>query len=399
MAEQLCEDPDPSRSNDWQCKCYPPATDVATRQPALCTYTFDECTINSIQATCGSAGQTCVDPGLAKGSKDDWECHCDEPRVGFAQGGVATCTCVGEGCGNDECEDNGMVCEKVMQACVDPNPSPQSTGDWECRCTPLHGDGTGHKEAAQCEIDECSAACESCEAGTCEEQGQTCSDRSLGTLGDWLCGCPPEYGGATQVRGPAVCVQSECAVDGNIEECKQAGQTCLDPNATIAGDWGCQCDAPRTGFAKGGSATCTLDVVDECADTDIAAVCEIAKQGCVDKDQTTAENWECMCVSPGVGTAVGRAVEECKSQASAASADDNDDSCWWCWLLLALGLCCCCCCCLILVLFFAWKRRQEDVDDVWVGGRADDGDSEVWLTTNWFSIVGNEPCCTALRSS
>ena len=184
--------------------------------------------------------------------------------------------CVGEGCGNDECEGNGMVCEKVMQTCVDPNPSPrrQVTGNAAARrCT---GMGRGTRTWLSASL---TSAPRRASRARLRRAGTDLQRPIAGHSGRLVVWLPVEFGGATQARGPAVWVQSECAVDGNIEECKQAGQRCVDPNETTVGDWGCQCDAPCAGFAKGGIAVCTLYSVDECTDIGFAASALFGKVG------------------------------------------------------------------------------------------------------------------------
>ncbi|KAJ9459156.1 hypothetical protein DIPPA_31345 [Diplonema papillatum] len=72
-ANQTCSDPNPTSLSvlDWICTCPLPSTTASVaRRVASCD--FDECTLHN--STCTAAGQMCDDPDLSVA--DDWQCQC-----------------------------------------------------------------------------------------------------------------------------------------------------------------------------------------------------------------------------------------------------------------------------------------------------------------------------------
>eukprot|EP00666_Eupelagonemidae_sp_cell4sb_P007972 gene7973-15950_t len=75
----------------------------------------------------------------------------------------------------------------------------------------------------------------------CESMGQTCYDatHNASITGDWTCTCPPPSS-QSQVAGVVPqCTFDECTATASNKTCTDAGQVCIDPNNTVAGDWTC----------------------------------------------------------------------------------------------------------------------------------------------------------------
>ena len=348
---QTCEDPvqDTLAVGDWRCVCPPPLQHIK-QMAKLATCGVDECKerVNGTVpgSVCTQAGQLCSDP--KPDTLGDFVCSCPPPSSGVHTGGpVALCTV-------DECKLHGKVCTNATQTCLDPDvkklndwvcecPPPSSTvqvrgvakcevdecrtkadlcspmqdcvdpdktvgGDVECRCR-APATGSAKNGPASCKLDECVADCATCSKRKCEAAGQTCEDPNptLAGLGDWKCKCaPPSI--AYAVANAAVCPVDECVEHGHV--CLKAGQKCVDPNhsASSTGDWECQCTAPLTGVALGKPATCEHD---EC--TEHGHVCTDKGQTCFDPTKTVAGtgDWECRCLPPAKQTAVAKPAE-CK---------------------------------------------------------------------------------------
>eukprot|EP01059_Diplonema_ambulator_P033987 TRINITY_DN7402_c1_g1_i14.p1 TRINITY_DN7402_c1_g1~~TRINITY_DN7402_c1_g1_i14.p1 ORF type:complete len:6208 (+),score=1187.89 TRINITY_DN7402_c1_g1_i14:70-18693(+) len=282
-AGQVCHDTDTATTslNNWECQCVYPAAGSARAKAAVCV--VDECIANSY--VCLSASQYCVDPDQTHGG--DWMCQCVVPQVGSQPQGVAQCTL-------DECSTNAEVCRAAGQECADPHKSPDSLGDWECRCL---GSSTG---SATGKPATCSYSGECDTNRTCVSHGQACIDDNLQVTNDWKCKClPPAIGEATGT--PATCTLDECILYGDV--CTAAGQVCTDPNTDqySTGDWVCSCEGSG-GTAVASRATCTLD---ECA-TEKGVQCISAGQECHDPNimADSLDDWSCNCVGSSVGTKV-----------------------------------------------------------------------------------------------
>ena len=311
---QTCVDPDATLANDWECVCALPST--ATQRAGVAVCTVDEC--NAHRQTCEGASppQDCVDTDHL--APDTWECRCRTPAVGSAVGAA-----VGQ-CALDECEATCATCEKdvcrgAQQVCVDPNPSMNGLGDWECLCAPP-STMVAVANVADCPVDECVA-----HGHVCASVQQHCVDTAQGaaSLGDWRCECvAPRKGSA--IAAAASCEQDECREHGHV--CTGHGQTCTDPDRSAGslGDWECRCVAPATQKAVGASAACVH--VGECEDHAVASVCESRGQTCEDPDVTVLLDWRCVCTQPSHGLPVtaGPAVcvlDECADACSTCAGD------------------------------------------------------------------------------
>eukprot|EP01065_Artemidia_motanka_P053243 TRINITY_DN982_c0_g1_i7.p1 TRINITY_DN982_c0_g1~~TRINITY_DN982_c0_g1_i7.p1 ORF type:complete len:6026 (+),score=1628.42 TRINITY_DN982_c0_g1_i7:1604-18079(+) len=291
-AGQTCRDPDLTKSNDWQCVCVAPSIGTATTQPATCE--LDECTVNG--AICTAVGQECLDPTPVAASVGDWVCQCVGSNArGTARGRPAACVL-------DECLTAGRVCAAAGQLCTDPNTDPGSLGDWRCRCA---GGATGSatRAVAQCNMfGECVA-----NSAVCTNAGQACTDPDSTRAGDWQCVCVSPAEGTPATATSAVCTMDECEM--YEDTCEDVNQECNDPNTspTSLGDWRCVCQAPLSGAAVAGVATCSF--VGECVSN--AVTCTSAGQTCRDSDLTKTGDWECVCVPPQTGAPATAAAADC----------------------------------------------------------------------------------------
>eukprot|EP01060_Flectonema_neradi_P019146 TRINITY_DN2614_c1_g4_i3.p1 TRINITY_DN2614_c1_g4~~TRINITY_DN2614_c1_g4_i3.p1 ORF type:complete len:3253 (+),score=710.66 TRINITY_DN2614_c1_g4_i3:479-10237(+) len=284
---QTCFDPNVTNSGDWQCLCVAPMTGVAGQMaPATCA--IDECIDNG--PTCAAVGQSCVDKNTHPNSRNDWSCQCPSPLTGSALGVPANCIL-------DECIDNVKTCSAAGQTCIDPDKNSTSTGNWMCTCVNSVGQATA--AVATCDFPgECKPY-----SSTCTTVGQTCRDPSS-AMGDWVCECLYPQVGADVIAAPATCIFDECATAA-AQVCSSNGQLCkdadTDPNSID--NWSCVCPDPSTGEQLTGLAACTFD---ECITNSQA--CSGAGQTCSDKDTSTLStgDWQCNCVPPAVGSAVGR---------------------------------------------------------------------------------------------
>ena len=358
---QTCFDPNTNATGglgDWQCVCPPPREGAATGGLALCGE--DECQVPEHLQACTHAGQRCVDPNQRGGSLGNWECVCIEDETLRAVGQAADCHVPP----TSWCGQNGRTCTDVDQHCV---PAAVLTAVGHCACIAPQTGASQAGAPAQCELDECVAACPTCadsgKGNVCEANGQTCVEGSrhpvaglrdwqcvcphsgvaavaavakcsvnecddaatrqvcLGAeqvcedpntdaevTGDWYCECHRPWVGKT-VGGAATCTYDECVVNG--ETCQAHGQTCMDPDvtATVTGDWRCVCPSPATGSATAKFAACVF--VGDCDDAAVSAVCTSKGQTCFDPDTAASGDWECRCVAPQTGAAGAQAPAEC----------------------------------------------------------------------------------------
>eukprot|EP01065_Artemidia_motanka_P038503 TRINITY_DN47354_c0_g1_i1.p1 TRINITY_DN47354_c0_g1~~TRINITY_DN47354_c0_g1_i1.p1 ORF type:complete len:1868 (+),score=395.50 TRINITY_DN47354_c0_g1_i1:64-5667(+) len=357
-AGQGCRDAS-TAAGDWECTCLAPKTGAATRRPAACV--LDECAGGG-SAVCGAAGQTCVDGNMSAASVADWECRCVAPATGTAQvAGAAQCDL-------SDCRANHRTCAAVGQVCSDANVSQLSTGDWSCECIghwngsavgraaqctykgPATDDCTSEQPvcaaqgqvcapsasanstwqcecvppasgspmpggAASCTLDECAdpAGCNTCPNGACGSSWTRCvdPDKSPLSAADWLCECvSPSSGNSSVAVENTGCQVPECSSAGNWEVCYRWGQTCRDPDTapTSRGDWECACIAPAEGAAVGTAATCTSG--GDCGSA--ASTCSGSAQRCVDPTPTVTNNdWACECVPPAKGDSVLQGPASC----------------------------------------------------------------------------------------
>ena len=294
-AGQNCNDPDQTVADDWQCECIMPATGMSTTMmPATCTQ-VGECIANG--PTCTAAGQNCVDPNMMM-TVGDWQCECIAPQTGASVTmGVATCTL-------DECTVmiNSQTCTTAGQVCDDADKN--TLDSWECVCNaPFTNRAT--KQAATCSLDECVA-----NIGTCTAAGQNCNDLDLTVAGDWQCECVAPATGAPVTMMAAVCMQTgECATMANEVICTNTGQACEDPDPMATGDWVCKCIAPEMGSnGLGAPSSCS---VDECTISTNSDVCTMAGQACEDTNTAIRGDWECVCSMPSTTRATARVVTTC----------------------------------------------------------------------------------------
>ena len=298
-AGQYCTDD----GTQWSCECVEPAYGFMTGGPAICEY--DECW--DFFDVCPE-GQMCFDNNASVASKGDWGCKCQE-GAGQALAGVAECTI-------DECAEaaNNASCAAHHQTCVDPDTSANSLGDWECRCeAPAFGKGVAGR--ASCTLDECVV-----NGDTCTSVGQTCKDTniSLSSVGDWMCVCPlgSTSNGITYAAHANCTHASPCDTEVNKRMCTDAGQSCVPSGSGFK----CACVAPSTGMpGVGVPAECSIDECNDvcatCARTNAGAVgvCKEAGQTCVDPNKlaSSLQDWTCACKAPSTQTAIAARVPEC----------------------------------------------------------------------------------------
>ena len=304
-AGQRCYDPNhnPSVQGDWECHCTT-SEDYHILSPAKCS--VDECKQTTV---CSDAGQACFDKDTEALSKNNWECQC---LSGSGKADMAPAVCKFDG--HDECqiEANKQTCLKAGQYCYDEDP--ELAGDWVCHCmSPYTQKAAGITEAATCVIDECLATCPTCarkgdgHGYACE--GQQCVDPSSSKLSDWMCKClTPAIGSGVLQR--AVCVQDECLETQNLKKCTDKGQECVDlhQSDTSLNDWECHCVRPALGSAIGHAAVCKIN---ECLTDAHMQLCHEKGQMCFDPD-TTAEStndWICRCPAPAIGSATMKPAE------------------------------------------------------------------------------------------
>eukprot|EP01063_Lacrimia_lanifica_P032329 TRINITY_DN550_c1_g1_i4.p1 TRINITY_DN550_c1_g1~~TRINITY_DN550_c1_g1_i4.p1 ORF type:complete len:4792 (+),score=837.30 TRINITY_DN550_c1_g1_i4:378-14378(+) len=305
MAEQECVDPDLSQPLDWRCRCYVPTTGPDGLNAPAPSCTLNECSANYQCAqcgdhfkntengdkVCGDGNQRCVDPSLSK--TGDWRCECPYSLEQTAKAVVSPCQATGL------CASNAGACESRGQYCM------EEGDNWYCKCVPPYT-GRGMGIAAMCELNECEAACKTCEGGVCSMNDQVCQDPDVTALDNWMCLCKEGIGGA---RGAvATCELDECF--SNSDVCEAAGQVCRDPDMTVTstGDWLCICVHPEEGHGEGAAASCKLD---ECATH--GSVCTAKAQRCIDEDTSpdSSGDWACMCEPPALGSAAMGTLATC----------------------------------------------------------------------------------------
>eukprot|EP01060_Flectonema_neradi_P011198 TRINITY_DN182_c0_g1_i1.p1 TRINITY_DN182_c0_g1~~TRINITY_DN182_c0_g1_i1.p1 ORF type:complete len:1186 (+),score=325.03 TRINITY_DN182_c0_g1_i1:1699-5256(+) len=304
-----------SKAEDPTCPCKYDTPDAQYNEQqcnadARCTWDANKCIYDECKtkgAGCTAVGQSCTDPNKDPCSPDDYVCECIPPTTVYPPGTppsqqpaecrldecVATCPT----CANDTCTSKG-------QECNDPNPTVTHHSDWTCTCPPP-STGKATAAAADCKLDECVVDCPTCEKDVCKDAGQTCLDpnTSADVKSDWMCICPPPSN-KTNVGGPADCEVDECKLHGDI--CTNVGQTCTDPNKLQQGDWKCDCVPPANGTMTAGPAICLLDECEKDCPTCEKDVCKNAPTGeqtCNDPDKTATStgDWTCECIPPLTG--------------------------------------------------------------------------------------------------
>ena len=291
-AGQTCVDSSKAAKSqgDWRCECNAPSFgESAAGKPAVCI--TDECTDVNV---CASVGQTCFDTNTESGSVGDWKCICPKGASGEAAMSTATCDWTGE------CAENAKVCTQVGQTCYDPDV--MVVGDWVCQCVEPSSGVSTTGGPALCQLDECTSQCATCAdkgaGNVCEQNKQRCEETSLSPsdVKDWRCVCPTGLTGSATAAAVVQCMVDECEANGGLNEgvCGVAGQSCLDANTSVTGDWRCECPSPSVGTATGRVANCLWD---ECLETTKASICTAAGQLCVDPntDITSKNDWMCVC--------------------------------------------------------------------------------------------------------
>eukprot|EP01063_Lacrimia_lanifica_P037312 TRINITY_DN7623_c0_g2_i1.p1 TRINITY_DN7623_c0_g2~~TRINITY_DN7623_c0_g2_i1.p1 ORF type:complete len:1312 (+),score=210.32 TRINITY_DN7623_c0_g2_i1:448-3936(+) len=191
---QDCEDLDRAALNSWRCWCRAPAAGSKVAGTAACV--LDECTATCAtcaNTTCKDASQLCDDPAPMDESTGDWTCSCS--------GTTQTAVAAPAPCPLDECRAVCPTCAMATcgnagQTCVDPAPIVTSVRDWECSCPPPLDNVLAVAAAAVCVWDECAEGA----GAVCTAAGQACVDPTLtaGRLDDWRCECErPSVGQAT----------------------------------------------------------------------------------------------------------------------------------------------------------------------------------------------------------
>ncbi|KAJ9444039.1 Neurogenic locus Notch protein [Diplonema papillatum] len=284
--KQTCHDPDTNATStsDWTCTC---SIGVGSATAKAATCVCDECSIG-INA-CQPFGQDCRDNVQTCNTAPDFQCICPSPYTGSAVGTNATCTL-------DECKQYASICSAVGQDCIDSDHL--VLNNWICQCK-SPSEGEGRMEAAYCVLDECAKECETCSNNTCTDADQICSEGNTSSLmtSDWTCSCKfPGVGSA--VTNAAVCVCDECLM---FDVCQSEGQSCFDADKSCdkLDDFTCTCALPAVGTGTASAAVC---LTNECKQYN--GTCLTKGQTCFDPNQTVADDWECHCPEPAVGTEV-----------------------------------------------------------------------------------------------
>ena len=282
-AGQECIDPDPFASNNWMCKCPTPSVGESLTSVASCI--LDECIMN--RTVCTDFGQTCNDPNKDPLNLNDWQCTCSDGSAS-AYGAPAPCP-------YDECLYKSNICTTAGQGCRDLVNITTSLNDWQCRCVHPYV-GTAIAEPANCTLDECIV-----NSGFCTAFGQDCVDPDRTVIGTWQCLCRTPLTGTPTTGGSAACVLNECITNGGI--CITSGQLCEDPNMSpdSPSDWKCKCPPPLSGETLGGPATCLINECTETCSSCAGSTCSAAGQTCVDDNLLVYGNWKCECLPPNVG--------------------------------------------------------------------------------------------------
>eukprot|EP01060_Flectonema_neradi_P034124 TRINITY_DN58_c0_g1_i1.p1 TRINITY_DN58_c0_g1~~TRINITY_DN58_c0_g1_i1.p1 ORF type:complete len:4215 (+),score=1091.97 TRINITY_DN58_c0_g1_i1:148-12792(+) len=365
-AQQDCIDPDPREPMDWTCNCRT-GSGSATAKPAVCD--LDECVVNA--PTCTTVGQTCVDENTAASSTNDWKCVCQPPATQSNYMGPATCEI-------NECEKHGDLCRNAGQICQDDDLTAPDT--WMCVCQPPLS-SRKVMGVADCGLDECAVPSEKsahicgrhfyrwteegcgcqcfwqekfwgqadwtekCWGGCCNNDG---SKDSTGRVTDYCYVDPDPNGpnrnkpeclklGQQDVRQfcvplnqpPSDAVAAPKAPATHVCGEDNSGQTCNDPDKSVAGDWTCTCPDPTVGMSVAQQATCHLDECD--ASMPNLAICQAAGQECFDPVTTpdSTGDWRCICPPPqtvigggGINYAVAKAAQCEKDE-----CHDNEDTC------------------------------------------------------------------------
>ena len=167
---------------------------------------------------------------------NDFECRCPPPATGFKVRDVAVCTYTGE-C---DIPANAKVCTDAGQTCMDPDRDVD--GDWLCRCVlPKSGPDGMQQAAAACGTDECAVKCMTCENDVCSAAGQTCEDPDVQVLSNWVCKCIAPQTGADGAQAVATCAGLACADIEDPDKCT-AEPLCMWNNALKCTDL--RTDAP-----------------------------------------------------------------------------------------------------------------------------------------------------------
>ena len=152
-------------------------------------------------------------------------------------------------------------------------------------------------------------------------------DTAVSASNDYECRCVSPATG-TAVSSPAACTYvGECRVAANAQVCTDAGQTCVDPDRDVDGDWQCRCVLPQSGAAgmQQAAAACGTDECTATCATCENGVCSAAAQACEDPDVQAPGNWVCRCVAPQTGADGAQAAATC---AGLACRDmDRPDNC------------------------------------------------------------------------
>ena len=301
---QNCLDTNQTTQGDWTCVCKTPFTG-SPRVGGVADCQMDECLNADTAKICNMFGQNCVDPNISPQSLGDWTCRCSAPLAGIGQRTPANCTI--DECGSTPCDTcAGTKCSDARQLCNDPDWTIYS--NWVCQCKAPTTGVPALKKPTQCILDECTALCATCAGATCSSQMQNCKDLNTSSLSrsDWLCECREPLQGAARGGAAPNCIVDECQTDA--AQCSRSGQTCKDPNTSPSSlnDWSCSCAAPSVGIKLAGTATCVHE--GECAQR--AGTCTAAGQGCGDKSVVDGD-WYCFCVLPATGSAATAKVATC----------------------------------------------------------------------------------------
>eukprot|EP01065_Artemidia_motanka_P008729 TRINITY_DN143_c0_g1_i2.p1 TRINITY_DN143_c0_g1~~TRINITY_DN143_c0_g1_i2.p1 ORF type:complete len:4137 (+),score=1263.62 TRINITY_DN143_c0_g1_i2:87-12497(+) len=264
---------------------------------------FDECTERTdpcgkdLYASGGTGKpQTCVDPNPSPSSTGDFICTCGNGAKDVngsllsAVGGPAVCQ-ANECLPVNPCGDD--------QDCYDPDTTADKRFDYTCTCKVAARGSGGIKSQrtgtrARCEVDECAALSPCGPSEVCVDVNLTASSSSQSGNAsghyDFTCACPD--GSATVTGGPANC-SAKGLCDSN--PCG-TGQECSEE----AGTFVCTCVAPNFGSNTGGPVdTCLFD---ECSAGSLTKCA--AGQICTDPNPAVMGDFNCSCLPPFNGSRI-----------------------------------------------------------------------------------------------
>eukprot|EP01063_Lacrimia_lanifica_P036730 TRINITY_DN736_c3_g2_i1.p1 TRINITY_DN736_c3_g2~~TRINITY_DN736_c3_g2_i1.p1 ORF type:complete len:1958 (+),score=249.35 TRINITY_DN736_c3_g2_i1:76-5949(+) len=342
--QQECRDVDTAVPGDWVCACLSGFTGAdVTQKVATCT-PDDECDMTN-DAICNAAMQDCVDPDPTV--SDDWQCKCRSPARGVGHNAAASqCALLTPPVDLDECETCAKVVEveksgdrytgtfigwiadvtedECMTECLrtalcyhftyvgEVTDSP-SGSDPACvigeSCCAMYPAMPGAMRAAAGAVSGKKNPSPPCHqdpnsgAVVCDDAGQLCVDSQKSSDHTWQCHCPDPLMGMVKSLGPAACTGDECSNPSHASVCESNGQDCRDPDEYTTGDWLCVCRPPQVGAGLNSLAVCAgltpaqdLDECQKCAEEVVVTAQDVKYNGAhiayftdIDEDECTTE--------------------------------------------------------------------------------------------------------------